>query len=180
MKEVDQLLASPAELALIPLLGLAVDILAQLAQSRLPHPSGHVRKQFISFGIGGAATAGVLLSALLCQPLGPLDLAGTFILGMSTYAFLGFCFFNVINLNVSSLRIRMIMEIRRQHPNGVPVSALRARYGMAEVLDSRLLRLESGRQIERRGDRFYLRRGAVLHIAHFFSGLRALLFGRPA
>jgi hypothetical protein len=180
MTEVEQLLSGQASLALIPLLGLAVDVAAQLAQSRLPRPAGHVRKQFISFGVGGAATAVVLLKALFSLSLGPLDLAGYFLLGMLTYAFLGFCFVNVINLNVSSMRIRMIMEIRRQHPNPVPVSALIERYGMAEVLDARLLRLQSGRQIERRGDRLYLRRGAVLHIAHFFSGLRVLLFGRSA
>jgi len=72
------------------------------------------------------------------------------------------------------------MEIHRQHPRPVTDSALRARYAIVEVLDARLLRLEGGRQIDRRGDRLYLRRGAVLHIAHFFSGLRSLLFGRPA
>jgi hypothetical protein len=180
MKGVDQLLCGHAALVVFPLLGLAIDVLAQLAQSRLPHPAGHVRKQFISFAVGFAGSSAALLRALLGLPLGPADLAGYFLLGMSTYAFLGFCFFNVINLNVSSMRIRMVMEIRRRHPQPVPVAALRARYGMAEVLDARLARLESGRQIARRGDRYYLRRGAVLHIAHFFSGLRSLLLGSSA
>jgi hypothetical protein len=180
MKVVEQLSSGQAYLALIPVLGLAIDVLAQLVQSRLPHPAGHVRKQFISFGVGFAVSSGVLLRSLLNLPLGSLDASGLFVLHTLTYAFLGFCFFNLINLNVSSMRIRMVMEIHRQHPRPVTDSALRARYAVLEVLDARLLRLESGRQLDRRGDRLYLRRGAVLHIAHFFSGLRSLLFGRPA
>ena len=169
-----------AALALIPLLGLAIDVLSQLVLSRITRPAGHVRKQFLSFGVGLAVAAGSLLAALPGRRLGPADLAGYLLLGILTYAFLGFCFFNVINLNVSSMRIRMVMEIRRQHPHPVPVAALRARYGMAEVLDARLRRLESGRQITRRGDRYYLRGGAVLRIAHFFSGLRSFLLGDAA
>jgi len=48
------------------------------------------------------------------------------------------------------------------------------------MLDSRLLRLQQGNQLSRASGRYYLRRGAVLAIAHFFSGLRSLLFGKEA
>ena len=51
-------------LALIPLLGLAVDILAQALLCRLPLSIGHVRRQFVSFGLGlAAAVLALLLNA---------------------------------------------------------------------------------------------------------------------
>jgi hypothetical protein len=167
-------------LALIPLLGLAVDILAQALLCRLPLSIGHVRRQFVSFGLGLAAAALALFILLRPAGLGLKDNAGYGALVVLAYLFLGFCFFNVINLNVSSLRIRMIRELHRHHPQAVSTERLTALYGVSEMLDARLVRLEQGRQLYHSSGRYFLRRGAVLAIAHFFSGLRGLLFGERA
>jgi hypothetical protein len=167
-------------LALIPLLGLAVDILAQALLCRLPLSIGHVRRQFVSFGLGLAASGISLIFLLRSAGLGLEDDAGYGALVILAYAFLGFCFFNVINLNVSSLRIRMIREIHRHHPQAVSTERLMALYGVSEMLDARLVRLERGGQLHQSSGRYFLRRGTVLVIAHFFSGLRRLLFGDKA
>jgi len=118
-------------LVLVPLLGLAVDIGAQAVLCRLPIGVGHVRRQFASFGLGLASSAAALALVLRRMELGPSDLAGYAFLSILTYAFVGFCFFNLINLNVSSLRIRMIREIHRHHPEPVPTGRLSALYGVS-------------------------------------------------
>jgi hypothetical protein len=167
-------------LALVPILGLAVDVAAQALLCRMRLSIGHVRRQFVSFGLGLAAAGLALCCLLRAAELGFADIAGYGALAILTYGLLGFCFFNVINLNVSSLRIRMIREIHRHRPQAVPTEKLVALYGVSEMLDSRLARLEVGRQLHLSSGRYYVRRGTVLLIAHLFSALRALLFGgRP-
>jgi len=179
MKAAEQLIGFPA-LTVIPILGFAIDVVTHLILSRLPFPSGSVHKQFVSFAIGFASTIAMLLLTLLPIAIDPLDIAAYLLLQMLIYAFFAFWLFNLLNLNVSSLRIRIIKELYRQHPKPVPDAVLRAIYGMSEILDARLLRLERGKQLYRSHDRYFLRRGLVLHIAHFFSSLRSLLFGRLA
>jgi hypothetical protein len=167
-------------LAMVPILGLAVDIVTQFILCRVRGSGGHLRNQFISFGAGLASAAAALLLFLSRADAGWPDLVGYFTLYIVTYSFLGFCFFNVINLNVSSLRIRIIREIYGQRPLAVPSAVIKAKYSVSDMLDARLLRLESGGQLRRVSGRYYLRRGAVVHIAHFFSSLRSLLFGDKA
>ena len=162
-------------LAVAPLLGLAVNAAAQLLLGRLPLGFGHVRRQFLSFGLGLLATAAALTLLLPRAGLGPWDRAGSLALHGLSYAFLGFLFFNVINLNISSLRIRMLKEFLRQHPRPLADEALLEKYHVGAMLDARLERLASGRQIELRDGRYHARRGAVVRIGHFFAGLRAFL-----
>jgi hypothetical protein len=180
MRASDQIGAALAWMALVPVLGLAADIVAQLILCRVRSSGGHLRNQFISFGAGLASAAATLLFFLSRADVGWPDLIGYFTLYLMTYAFLGFCFLNVINLNVSSLRIRIIREIYRQRPLAVQDAAITAKYRVSDMLDARLLRLESGGQLHQVSGRYYLRRGAVVHIAHFFASLRGLLFGDKA
>jgi len=90
----------------------------------------------------------------------------------------GFCFFNVINLNISSLRIRMLKEYYRQHPTPLSAVELMARYPVDQMLEARLVRLASGGQIAEMNGRFFSRPGAVTAIGCIFSGLRRLLLRR--
>jgi len=158
-----------------PLLGLAVNVAVQLGLCRLRLGFGQVRRQFLSFGAGLVA-AGLVLALLLPRlRLGAWDRAGCLALHGLSYAFLGFLFFNVINLNISSLRIRMLKEFLAQHPRPLPDDRLRAKYNVRDMLTARLERLAGGRQIELRDGRYYSRRGTVVLIGHFFAGLRAFL-----
>lgn len=162
-------------LALAPLLGLAVNIAAQIVISRLPLTIGHVRRQFLSFGCGLAATALWLARSLPAAHLARPDAAGTGALHVLSYALLGFIFFNVINLNISSLRIRMLKEYLRVHPQPLPDAVLREKYHTRGMLDARLERLAGGGQIIWRDGRYYVHRGLVVVIGHFFAFLQKLL-----
>jgi hypothetical protein len=175
MSGLETLLATPGAGAAIPLVGLMVNALAQLALGRLPLPIGQVRRQFISFGFGIAATVGLLVAqAHQGRPSG-MDLWGDFLLGTGTYVCLGFCLFNLINANLSSLRVRMLREYLRVSPTPLSDAHLTALYPAGLILDSRLERLGAGGQIIEVGGRYQARDGAVVKIATFFAALRRLL-----
>jgi hypothetical protein len=177
MKAPDCCSLFPVLLVAAPLLGMMVNIGAQLVLSRLPLAVGNVRRQFVSFGCGLLVATGGLLALLFQAGVGGADFAGYLALHTGSYACLGFCFFNVINMNISSLRIRMLKEYLRQHPLPLPDEALVGKYPVRDMLDARLDRLERGRQISHSGGRFFWRRGTVTVIAHFFAGLRRFLLG---
>lgn len=158
-----------------PLLGLALNVAAQLGLCRLRLGVGQVRRQFVSFGCGLLATVLVLALLLPLARLDAWDRTGYLALHGLSYVFLGFIFFNAINLNISSLRIRMLKEYLTQHPRPLSDDLLRQKYNVRDMLTARLERLARGRQIDHRDGRYYVRRGAVVLIGHFFGRLRAFL-----
>lgn len=161
-------------LALAPGLGLLVNIATQVVLGRLPLPIGHVRRQFVSFGCGFVAAALWLARTLPAGP-GRLDTAGTLALHLWCYTMLGFIFFNVINLNLSSLRIRMLKEYLAVHPQPLPDRVLREKYHPRDMLEARLERLAAGGQIARADGRYFFRPGPVVYIGRFFACLQSFL-----
>ena len=167
-----------AEKVLLMLLAPAAGLLVDAAmQAVLATRAGPIRIQFLSFAAGGVVTITLLLAMLADSPFTGGDKAGYFALHLLIYACYGFCFFNVISANVSSLRVRILKEMLAHDPAPMPNAALSARYSAREMLLSRLARLESGGQIEARSGRYYLRKGGIVLIGRFFAGLRRLLLG---
>jgi len=169
--------AGTAVLTLAPLAGLATDVLAQLALVRLVRTGAQLRMQFVAFAVGYAATAALLASMLGGAPFAPGDRIGYFLLHSMTYACFGFGLFNVINANVSSLRLRILKEYFAHDPEPLADAALYARYPASEMIEVRLERLQTGGQIVMRDGRYYSCGGAVVAIGHFFAALRRLLLG---
>ena len=164
-----------AVLLLAPALGLLANVVAQMALSRLNLPLGPVRLQFVSFALG-ALVALLLLAGMLSEfPIGSADKAGYLAEHLLIYACFGFCFFNVISANVSSLRVRIVKELLAQDPTPMADATLQARYSAREMLLARLARLEAGGQIENRGGRYYLRKRGIAMIGGLFDALRRLL-----
>jgi hypothetical protein len=112
---------------------------------------------------------------ILSWPFTTADRAGYLALHMLIYACFGFCFFNVISANVSSLRVRILREMLAQDPKPMEKAVLRQRYSSRDILLARLARLEGSGQIEARDGRYYLRKGGILLIGKFFIALRRLL-----
>jgi hypothetical protein len=159
-------------------IGLAANVAASVGLGRLSLSLGPVRRQFAAFGFGALLALAWLVRWLPATGLAPIDIAGHSLLQLAAYAGLGFLFFNVINLNVSSLRIRMLKEYLRVHPTPLPESVLRARYSARSMLEARLERLAHGGQLAQVDGRYVHRPGAVTAIGHFFAFLQRLLLRR--
>lgn len=161
-----------------PLLGLASNVALQILLGRLPLPIGPVRRQLVSFAAGFVVAALGLIRLLQPAPLTTLDQAGYLALHLSSYVLLGFVFFNVINLNVSSLRIRMLKEYAGVDPQPLAEAVLREKYSARRMLDARLERLAAGGQLAVRNDRYYYRPGTVVLIGRFFAFMQRFLLGK--
>lgn len=162
-------------LPLAPLAGIVVDALAHALLARMIAGGAHVRIQFLSFALGLSAVAGLLACLLWSHPFSTPDRIGYLLLYFMVYACLGFGLFNVINANVSSLRVRMLKEYHAVDPEPLTDAAMFARYPAEEILTARLERLVTGGQIRLEGGRYFHCEGGVALIAGLFSCLRRLL-----
>ena len=97
-------------LLLITMLGFVINIITHIVLARIYTEGVHVRIQFVSFGLGVVFVVSILIALLWQLPFALEDRIGYLILHTLIYACLGFGLFNVINANVSSLRVRMIKE----------------------------------------------------------------------
>lgn len=163
-------------LALAPVAGLAGDCLTHIGVARLGR-GGPLAKLLVGFGAGFVLTAGVCALALAAADTDAADAAALTGLCLATYAALGFGYWSFVNLNMTSLRIRLLQEVQ-DTPGGLPVAELHRRYGTEEMLRRRLARLLGNGQYTERGGRFYLGKRTFLLIARTFDLARFLILGR--
>jgi hypothetical protein len=130
---------SAAALASVPVFALGLItaahiILARLQPQRLPW-----------WSLSIAAAAGLIFAAAITAyvaSLGqrtPWDLAAYVVVNAGCTAALAFGYFNFVNLNFTSLRVRILREMGTA--GDFSIADLKARYGADAVLDLRLKRL---------------------------------------
>jgi hypothetical protein len=161
-----------------PLLGLAANVVLQILLGRISLSVGPIRRQLFCFACGFAVAAVCLVRLLPAAQLTPWDQGGYAALHLVSYVLLGFLFFNVINLNVSSLRIRMLREYAKVDPQPLSESMLRERFSARRMLDARLERLAAGGQLVERESRYFHRPGTVVLIGRIFAFLQRILLGK--
>jgi len=166
-----------ALLLLAPLAGMLGNTLLQMTLGWLLPVAAHIRVQFLSFAFGMLVTVIVFVGLLPQDRIAAIDRAGYLLLHVMTYGFLGFCFFNMISANVSSLRVRLLKEYLSHDPMPLADDEIFRRYPAWQILEVRLARLESGRQIYSRAGRYYSRSGPVTFIGWIFAALRRFLLG---
>lgn len=151
-------------IAVAPTIGLAVDVLTHFAATWLL-PIRNLYHRLLFGALWGAAATTVVTgwgTDLWSNPSGPG--AAYLLFNLATLAILSFGYFNFVQMNLSSLRLRIANELF-DNPQGVPPATLLDRYGAREIVDQRLARLARGNQIVRRGDRYFHRPSTVYWIA---------------
>lgn len=97
-------------------------------------------------------------------------------LNLCTYSVINYCYFHFVNIGESSVRIRILRELKAQ-----PLSreALYKLYDASKILDTRIERLDSDQQIRIDGPRIYSNNESfLLRLALFFQFLKWLILGR--
>ncbi|MFT6556988.1 hypothetical protein [Sneathiella sp.] len=99
------------------------------------------------------------------------------LLGLGLGLMWWFIYLNVVQAVESSLRIRMLLEIRK---NGGQMAAdeLRAIYNDETLIRLRMQRLVQGGAVEQDQDHWHLRSGKLKTAAQFFSALKQGLLGK--
>ena len=97
-----------------------------------------------------------------------------FLISIFTYIALSFCFWAFLNLNLTSLRIRLISELVGK-PDGVPSSMLSEIYTTQEMLDRRMARLERSGAIININGKWTLNSRKLLLFVYISTFLRHLI-----
>lgn len=162
--------------ALAPLVGLATSC------------AGHVAAGWLTGGRRAAASLrlGIVAGLCVCAFISSLGLAG---LGLDASEFLAIAAFNAfaylalaygycsfVNLNVTSLRIRLLQEILLAK-EGLPASEIERRYAAGEIVERRLDRLLAGGHLVLRDGRFHIGKRTLVTIARLNDLVRYAILG---
>jgi hypothetical protein len=160
-------------LTLAPIAGLAADVAMQWLSVRLPR--GKLAASIIAGALFGLVVTLVLIAlALARMPAGGADIADAYSVGVLTYLALAYGFWAFLNLNITSLRIRLLRAVGRAGGR-IDMKTLRGDYAPGERLSRRLERLQNAGQIRRQGERWRLNSGLFLTLARCIEGLRFII-----
>ena len=163
-------------LAAAPAVGVAVFLVVQIGWNRATQGAQLLRGFLIGFAVGGLVAAAMTIVAVqaLRTPIG--DRFAVVAFNAAYYIVLAYCYVNFVNIQIASIRLRIMDELLRT-PDGVDQRALLDRYQPRDIVAARLERLVSGEQLTLRDGRYYTRPCTSLTIARIFQGLRRLLLG---
>jgi hypothetical protein len=166
-----------ALLATAPVFGLAVYCLSHLAACKMIRNRGNYFPLVIGCACGLAATAVTSVAALIWMQSSLAD--GFALAGINMLAYLAFAFgyFNFINLNIASLRIRMLQELA-EAGGRLPAEHLTGLYSTETVIAVRIDRLARGRHLIERDGRYYSGKWQFLFVARTFDLLRWAILGQ--
>ena len=127
-------------LVLAPTLGMAANVLGHLAITWFSCRWGVYGRMGFGAIFGAAATMTIAVVASLQLGLGVREAFAYVAFDLATMLTLAFGYFNLVQMNISSLRLRIANELIGE-PDGVPAERLFARYSGREIVDARLERL---------------------------------------
>jgi hypothetical protein len=162
------------EIALVPIVGLAVYVLAHIVCVRyVVRRSPHLALA-CGFVVGGAL---VIVWLLTLDRLASADQLARAAVAISTYVAFGYGYFAFANLSITSLRIRLLQEVA-EAIDRIDARDVLSSYNADTVLAARLERLVAGQQIRESNGRYTADRPTLLWLGRLIDGLRALVFGR--
>ncbi len=158
-------------LAAAPVLGLAVNAIVQIACAHATHRIGLA---IAAGALGGLVATALIAAGSASSDPGLIAKLGDWTLAVLTYAALAFGYWAFLNLNRTSLRIRILRELLG-HPAGISPAEFAQEYSADELLQRRLQRLEGGGHLSCRDGRWRLQSNKLLATARVIDAVRALI-----
>jgi hypothetical protein len=163
-------------LAIAPVSGLGVYCFSHVLLSRTVGNRGHYFPLFLGCLVGLATVFANSVAVLVLMQSGVLD--GIALVAMNVVCYLAFSFgyFNFINLNIASLRIRMLQELA-ESGGEMPVEKLTSLYNTNAMIAVRINRLVSGGHLIEREGCYYSGKQKFLLVGRIFDFLRLVILG---
>ncbi|HAF94608.1 MAG: hypothetical protein A2X34_10690 [Elusimicrobia bacterium GWC2_51_8] len=161
---------------LTPILAMMVNIAAHVAASRLTRGRNQLTCIFYGFITG---LIGMLFLAFAGSPAGgnKPDFTGYLLTNVISYTAFAYGYFHFININVASLRIRLLQEIINS-PGGLSEKDVLLCYNSEDIIDNRIKRLiSSGQLIEKEGYYYLGKNRAFLRLFWLFEILKYAVLG---
>ena len=160
-----------------PLLGLASNVLIQIISFRYSVHMGLLKSIALGFIAGLLCVMiiesyifYVLQTELLIQLF-------SFLTNLLIYTALGYGYFSFINLIVSSMRIRILMELY-ESKDGLSQKEIFMMYNGKEQFENRLNRLTQNGQILHQEGKYYLGETTMLIISKIVSIIKLIILGK--
>ena len=129
----------------------------------------------LAASIMAGVAAGLALTLLLSVQADANVGSGLVLVNLITSLSLGFCYWAFLNLNITSLRIRILREMLERESQTITHEHLRGEYGEDEMLQRRLRRLVEAAQIRYKDGRYTVQSSALLVLAGLLRWLRKIL-----
>lgn len=100
-------------------------------------------------------------------------IASGFTLVVLTYNALGFCYFCLLNLSETSLHVHILMDLLLSGP--IPAEQLSIRYGVSEMINTRVERMIALGQLQRQNGFFVVNSPGLLTVGRIIHGCRKIL-----
>lgn len=165
---------------IVPLVGMAMNVFAQIVCTRAAPRLGLFRSLLAGFGSGAIVTLFFSYYASIHSgKMGVAGIAGDVMLDGVMYTLLGYCYFHFVNLGETARRIRILREIHDSEA-GLTINEIVARYNAGEIFDNRLRRLVEKRQIIMRDGRLYATRSMMYYMTLALIAMKKLILGKKS
>ncbi|HOZ47631.1 MAG TPA: hypothetical protein PLO37_12880 [Candidatus Hydrogenedentes bacterium] len=164
-------------LAFLPVLGLAVHVVANVVSYRGIRRLGMLKSLIYTFALGLVSVAVATVAICLADPALRAELLPYLIVNGIAYGALGYDYFHFINLNVTARRPRIMGEfLDAQRP--LTLEDITARYDSALQVRVRVKRLVDSGQIVERDGRYFIGRPTMLYITRFIMFMKLVMLGK--
>lgn len=164
--------------AFSPLVCFVFNLLVQIVLFRKWRGLGLLRSEYVGFAAG---FVGILtinsVQLYTTRSMEWVDTVGFFILTVTTYSALGYCYFHFVNLGETARRIRLMRELF-DAGGKLSFASLLASYPVEEILAKRIERLTGTRQIILREGYYYIGNPVMLMIASIIVAFKVILLGK--
>ncbi len=160
-----------------PILGLFVNTLVQILAYRLIESVGLLKSVVLGFVIGFATVMACGLAWYQAAAPDIMTLMGQSTLNLLTYVALGYGYFHFINLGETARRIRILRELQ-ESKNGLTLEGILERYNAFSIINVRLQRMISKKQIVLQEGRYYIGKPVMLYMAKTLIFLKWILLRR--
>lgn len=161
-----------------PLIGSAVNVVVHVLLCRLRWGGAHLGPVMIAFAAGFVVQAVVTYCVLNAPAINLATLMAYGLLNSVCFGALGYCYFTFVNLSATSLRIRILRQLRHAPGHMLSTAKILSSYNSTGITHDRIFRLKSwGQLLERDGRIVISGKPAFLRLAGLVDMLRAMVFG---
>jgi len=164
---------------LIPVLGLAVNVMAQILSVRLIPGLGLLKSVFAGFAAGGLGVLSAELYLSDWPSIHGAEVLPMIIANMIIYGALGYCYFHFINLGITARRIRILRELYASG-SGLSLKELLMRYNAGDMINKRLERLLGSGQIVLRDDKYHIGKPVMLIMSKTIVAMKLVILGEKS
>ena len=164
-------------LVLAPALGMLGNVFTHIITSRLNRGRSQIKCMAWGFVLGLICVLIFVFAVSFRQKVN-LDFLSYIVLDIVAYVSLAYGYFHFVNINIASLRVRILQEII-DSACGLSQEDILERYDARQILDIRIKRFVSSNQlIEKQGFYFTGENRSFLALFWFFEILKFVFLGR--